>query len=315
MTWRSAQTFTQSLVSLLVVLMLTLGQAACSVCSHHADDALVAKTGAGTAAPKVPARRIVERIELQLADGTSHTALLSFPENSHGALPALIVLGGFDTGEKSLELLREDLNVVYATTDYPYKAPNERGFLSDLREFPAIRSAVFRMDLAVDALIATLQKNPRIDREKVSIVGASFGAPFAITAAVRNVELDGVVLIHAFGRVDLAITRQLVNKWGAWSCPISWVLGHAAWIYLGYYDPEVESQKLHPRQKVLYIHSEADEQLPPESIERLKAALVSSRAEITTAKSRGGHLGPGKFEMIDELMEMSLGWLDHRGLL
>jgi dienelactone hydrolase len=256
-----------------------------------------------------------ERIELLLADGTRHTARLSLPEQERTRLAAVIVLAGFETGEKSVELLRDDLDVIYATIDYPYKAPEARGLVRDLKEVPAIKKAVHRADLVLDALISKLETDPRVDMKKISIVGASFGAPFALAAAARNAVIGGVILVHAFGRVDLAIERQLANEWGSWSRPVAWLLGKAAWFYLDYREPEVTAENLNAHQRVFFIFSETDEQLPCESIASLLEGLKRSPAQVTAARSSGGHLGPGKIEMIDLLIKASLEWLKSQQLL
>src|SRR5688500_14551606 len=88
--------------------------------------------------------RTVDRVELTLDDGSKHHALLSFPEKARRLLPVFIVLVRFDTGEKSISLLPDDPNVVYATTDYPYKSPHERSFVKDLKQVPQIKKAVHR---------------------------------------------------------------------------------------------------------------------------------------------------------------------------
>lgn len=262
-----------------------------------------------------PIERKVERIDLTLSNGTIHNALISTPATVANQLPLIILMGGFNTGEKALKLLREDINAIFATTDYPYKSPHNRSFVKDLGQIPQIKRAVGNADLAIDALIETLKKDRRVDADKMIFVGASFGAPFTITAGVRNPALDALVLIHAFGRVPSAITRQLTNSWGEWSYPIAWALGKIAWIYLDYEAPESEVLKLHPHQEVLYIYSDADEQLPLDSIETLQSALKNSPATVTLTKNRGGHLGPGKTEMISELMDISLAWLRENNLL
>lgn len=259
--------------------------------------------------------RAVERAELLLADGSRHHALLSLPQNLKSRLPVIFVLGGFDTGEKSISLLPDNSDVIYATTDYPYKSPQERSFVKDLKQIPAIRKAVHKADLAVDALIKKLLSDPRVDSKRLIMVGASFGAPFTITAAVRNPELSGVVLIHAFGRLDRAIEQQLVNEWGGWSRPLARILGWSAWNYLSYKEPEKELRNLHAHQKVLYIYSTEDDQLPKISIESFQAGIRESPAKFTTVTNTGGHLGPGKNEMIAELVAISMKWLKSENLL
>lgn len=250
--------------------------------------------------------RLNERSEIILADGTKHSTLLSFPASAKTPLPVLIVLGGFDTGEKAISLLPDDERVVYATTDYPYKKPHERNFVKDLGQIPAIKKSVRRVDLAVDALIKKLLSDHRINPKKMTMVGASFGAPFTITAAARNKALNGAVLIHSFGKVNRAIEQQLVNEWGSWSRPLAFVLGWAAWKYLGYSTPEDELLNLHSHQKVLYIYSTEDDQLPKISIDSFREGLAKSPAEVTSVTNSGGHLGPGKNEMIKELVEISM---------
>lgn len=259
--------------------------------------------------------RVNERFETVLSDGTKHSALLSIPESLKKPLPVLIVLGGFDTGEKAISLLPDDDRVIYATTDYPYKKPHERNFVKDLGQIPAIKKSVQRVDLAVDALIKKLLNDQRIDSSKMTMVGASFGAPFTITAAARNSQLSGVVLIHAFGKVHRAIEQQLVNEWGGWSRPLAFVLGWAAWRYLDYSSPEHELLKLHSHQKVLYIYSTEDDQLPQISIDSFREGLAKSQAEVTSVTNTGGHLGPGKDEMIKELVDLSMNWLKAKSLL
>lgn len=300
-----------------------LAQSACSACGlrseptqRQTNSPSVRERAKPVASHSVPSRpRSIERVLLKLADATTHTAILSFPEKRASRLPAVIVLGGFETGEKSLDFMREDLDIIYATADYPYKAPKQRNLVQSLRQIPAIRRAIRQTDLIVDALIDRLQNDPRVDSDRMTFVGASFGAPFAITAAIRKPEIDGIVLIHAFGRGDLVVARQLANAWGKWSCPFSWLLGKVAWALLNYSAPELDVLALRPHQKVLCIYSEVDEQLPDESIRSLLEGLHQSAAQVTILKTTGGHIAPDKNAMIEQLMDDSLEWLKGRNLL
>ncbi len=298
--------------------MFVLGVGDCWACKIPAPSSSKYNELFATSVPNetpTAGSRKSERVAIGLSDGTAHSVVLSIPEKANRPLPVLMVLGGFDTGEKSVTLLKQDTEAIYATVDYPYKAPNERGFVKDLKQISSIKKAVHRTDLAVDAMIEKLQADPRVDPKKMVFVGASFGAPFAITAAVRNSSLNGLILIHAFGKVGSAIEQQLVNEWGSWSRPISWALGSLAWNYLDYPEPEVEAQKLHTHQKVFYVYSDADDQLPCGSVVAMHESLAKSPANITTAKNLGGHLGPGKKSMIDDLMRVSMIWLKDVGFM
>src|SRR5436305_13565773 len=69
---------------------------------------------------------------------------------------------------------------------------------------------------------------PLYDALRTIVVGASFGAPFALAAAAQDPSISGVVLIHGFGDIPGTGRFRILQSWksrfGPLTNPLAWLL-------------------------------------------------------------------------------------------
>lgn len=85
--------------------------------------------------------------------------------------------------------------------------------------------------LGIQILFKTLQKQNDLDPSRFSIMGASFGSPFAILAAASEPGFHGLVVMYGFGNIQKTIAHRIEKawapKWGILSIPLSWVISQS----------------------------------------------------------------------------------------
>lgn len=259
-----------------------------------------------------------ETIALQLDDGRTLTAQLRLPHGD-GRFPAIMLFGGFRNAATVLDRVRSERPLVWATFDYPFEAPRKFRFPQSLQLAPDIRAAIHGTFDGVGKLYAALRTHPRVDAARITVVGASAGAPFATVGAAQH-GIPGVVLVQGFGKATLVVQNLLARKyepkWGAWVRGPAWLL--AAWITWYCEVPKIEdyAAQLRAPQKVLAIAARDDEFIPAASSEALWAGLERSSAQRERVVLDGGHLGVGDdTQLIAEILQQALGWMGSNGLL
>jgi dienelactone hydrolase len=260
-------------------------------------------------------KRISKNLDIELAKSQSVPGLVTYPAEVQSPLPAIVLLGGFDTGVRAVDLLPQDAPAIYASLDYPYKPSEDRSFLGAFKEIFEIKKAIANTDMALDRLVAELKKNALVDPSKIVLVGGSFGAPFALSAVRRDSEINYLILVHAFGKPDAVIQKELEHHWGAHSRPLAFMLGKLLWAFLSRVSPEAEAKNLKRNQNVLSISAESDKALPQVAINALNAGLKESPAQVEFYISPGGHVHPRNFELQRQLLEKSFDWLKEKKVL
>ncbi len=225
-------------------------------------------------------------------------ALIRRPVLKSGRMPAVIVLGGLETGAKALDLISARQDVVLATFEYPYAGPRRFAFPRTLLDAPKIKKAVAETPQDVEALHAFLRSRADVDPDRVCVLGASFGAPFALRAAADDPAIRCLVLVEGFAKIEYTAAHRMRQLWGGKLGPlarplsrlIAWSLG----LYLDWPAPERDAPRLRRNQRVLVIDARDDTTIPPASRRALWRALASSRARIERVTIPGGHLLAGR---------------------
>lgn len=258
------------------------------------------------------------RIPVTLASGHETTLLLRGPAQVDTRLPVVIVFGGFESSERTLDYLPTDRAIWRATFPYPWEAPEEVGITRVPAILRGFRTAVDDTFDGIRQLLAVLRARPDVDPERIVLVGASAGAPFATIAGVRE-QVPGVVIVQGYGRLGLVIGHQfrlsLEKRYGAWVRPFASLLGHgiAAWTQLP--EPEDAARRFTAEQQVLVVNAADDERIPAAAIEALWSAVDASPARARRIDRPGGHLrGEGDPEIL-AMMALAFGWMEEVDLL
>ena len=274
---------------------------------------------AALALPAAAAGFRTETLTLALDDGRAVQAQLRFPEHGPGRLPALMLFGGFRRAAKVLDLVHSDRPVVWATFDYPFEPPRKFRFPASLKDAPAARAAIHGSFDGVGKLYQALARHPGIDPARITVVGASAGAPFAIVGAARD-PIPGVILVQGFGDVTAVIenliARKYRPKYGEWVArPSRWLAEWINW-YCEIPDIAAQARTLRANQKVLLFTASEDDFVPRAATESLWTALEASAAFHERIDLEGLHLGVGDDSArIADILLRSMRWMEAQGLL
>lgn len=271
------------------------------------------------AAPGAPAQGRTETIELALDDGRSVQARLRFPEHDDGKLPALMLFGGFRRAARVLDLVHTDRPLVWATFDYPFEPARKFRFPASLKDAPAARAAIHGSFEGIGKLYQALARDPRIDPARITVIGASAGAPFAIVGAARD-PIPGVIVVQGFGDVTAVIENLILRKYrpryGDWVAqPSRWLAEWINW-YCEIPDIAAQARQLRASQKVLLFTAAQDDFVPKAATEALWQALEESPAVHERIDLEGLHLGVGDDSArIADILQRSMKWMEVQGLL
>jgi dienelactone hydrolase len=229
-------------------------------------------------------------------------------------LPALLVFGGFEEAGRVLELLDPKIPVVLASVDYPYRGPRRFEFPGTLREAPRLRRAARDMTAAVEALASEIARVPEVDPSRLGVIGASFGAPFALEAAANlGARMRYVILVHGFADAAGTIEHRLHQIWsdrlGWLARPAAWLTARLIWAYLGAPDPGESAARLAAGTRAVMIEATEDRFIPRPARERLWERLRASRAQVSRIAMPGDHVQPGSDALIAEIMRKVERWL------
>ena len=217
-------------------------------------------------------------------------------------LPVLVILGGHRTGSDAVDLFGDVGDRAVVGVDYPYDGPEKaRGVMTIARTIPLARQAFLDTTPAVSLIFDWLVEQDWADRNKMVVIGASLGVPFAAAAAARDERISGVMLVHGAADNRLWFQVQVARRIDAefLHYPLATVLN---WLAYGpLFDTGKNIAAVSPR-PVLIIGARHDERAPPGQTEVLfDAAHDPKRLRWT----EGRHVQPGRTEIIAELLRIA----------
>ena len=216
--------------------------------------------------------------------------------------PVLIVLGGHRTGSDAVDLFGHVGDRVVIGVDYPYDGPEKtKGVSQTLEALPKARQAFLDTAPAVSLVIDWLQQQSWADTDRIVIIGASLGVPFAATAAARDDRIDGVMLVHGAADNQLWLEAQVARRvdTGFMHYPLSVLL---YWLsYAPAHDTSKHVAMIAPR-PVVIIGAREDERTPAGQTELLyELAEEPKRIRFTD----GAHIEPDRTDIIAELLQIA----------
>lgn len=249
-----------------------------------------------------PHGQLTEKVVLTSDSGLSVLLRLIRDEEPVAKRPVLIVLGGHRTGSDAVDLFGDVGERVVVGVDYPYDGPEKvHGLGQVLKTIPLARQAMLDTVPAVSLGLDWLLTQPWADAERIVIVGASLGVPFATTAAARDDRIRGAMLVHGAADNRLWLEAQLERRveTGLMHYPLSVVLHWLA------YGPALNTGErigaIAPR-PVVIIGARNDERTPAGQAELLfELAGEPRRLRFTD----GAHIEPDRSEIIEALLEIA----------
>lgn len=221
--------------------------------------------------------------------------------------PAAILLGGYKTGRKSVDIPAETGNLVLLSIEYPYAGPERPRGLDWVVHIGSMRRAIVETPPAVLLAAQYLYSRGDVDPERVSIIGVSLGVPFSVAAAATDKRIAGAALLHGGGDIATMAYYAFADRGPAWLMrTLAWGL---AWI-VAPLEPTHYAGDVAPR-PVLMVNADGDEFIPRSSVLELYGALRQPKRIVWLGSA---HVATSDEEVVDELMAITLEWMSERGL-
>lgn len=222
-------------------------------------------------------------------------------------LPVLVVLGGHRTGSDAVDLFGDVGRRAVVGVDYPYDGPDKvRGAIPVARTIPLARQAFLDMVPAVSLVLDWLVNQPWIDENRIILIGASLGVPFAAAIASRDRRVTGLILVHGAADNRLWLESQVARRIDTrlLHYPLATILH---WLAYGpVFDTSKYVASISPR-PVLIIGAREDERTPAGQTELLFDAV---REPKRLRYTEGQHIQPNRTEIIVDLLRIADEELD-----
>ena len=261
-----------------------------------------------------------EPVVLPLESGTRITATLRWPSGtgtSTEPLPVVILFGGLEGTRQVLDVMPVTPDTVLASFPYPYQPPRRLSWQNAKTAVDQFGRAVDDTFAGIAQLVAYLRAHPRIDDQRITLVGASAGAPFAGISAQR-LGVPGVILIQGFGDLPRVLGHQADLAWRGESWiqkRITQLLGRLLVAYLDLPEPAAAARRMTANQRVLMITAMQDHRIPAPSTEALWTALAASSAQVERIDQPGDHLRGLSDPRIPQLLGIATDWMRAQDLL
>jgi pimeloyl-ACP methyl ester carboxylesterase len=221
--------------------------------------------------------------------------------------PAALMVGGMRTGRKTVDVPLETENLVLASVDYPYDGPIwPQGWQWVWYLFP-LRRGFLETPPALLLAAQYLYTRDDVDPDRVSIIGVSLGVPFATATAATDRRLAGAALLHGGADIRRMAYYAYVDEGPRWVMGALAVI--TAWM-VAPLEPAKYAGEIAPR-PTLVVNATDDERIDPQSGDRLQRAVRQPKRVIW---HESGHVHRSETEIVVELMEMTLEWMDANGL-
>jgi dienelactone hydrolase len=195
--------------------------------------------------------------------------------------PLYIILGGQRRGKEAGALIGDTRGLIFASLEYPFHGDEDAKGFAMVRQAPQVRQALFDTPPAVMLALDYLLSRDDVDTTRVELVGASFGAPFAVIAAALDPRVTRLWLAHGGGDPYRLINRGLE---GPRLAPEKWI-GRVA-----------------PR-PVVMLNAQDDERIPRASVDALWEA---AREPKQLHWLPGQHMQGNRPETLEQLIEKML---------
>jgi len=207
-------------------------------------------------------------------DDTSLSAYIKIPNDSI-KYPSIIILGGMLTGKEAVNFAYGVNNVILAAPDYRYKPRIENSFITIVCDLLEGYNATYLQVVDNLLLIEFLKVWEKSKNKNLSILGYSFGVPFAAATARITKNLDHLALIY--GGADLL---YLINhNLNLFNPSIDYILSHIFWLHVFNFDP-TENLQYVKNMPTLIINGRNDEKIPNSSAQKLQDSINYDKTVI-----------------------------------
>lgn len=253
-------------------------------------------------------------VDLTSSTGLEVRGRIRLPREKRPPHPGVLLFGGIERGKEVVNYpgLEEFFNRgLLISMDYPIN-PKEHFTATDI---PLIRRSAFDAIASITLMVDYLEGRTDVDKNKIVLIGASFGSPFAIVAAGVDERVKAVASLYGGGRLGLIfshlIEREKPFRDSFWGPAAAYVLGHTGALLLSPLEPTRYVSLISPR-PLLMVNGEEDELIPRPAIDALYAKAGEPRMMIWLKSS---HIHPTKEQLLQEISLQIIKWLDDQGML
>jgi dienelactone hydrolase len=219
-----------------------------------------------------------------------------------GRWPAVIVIGGTNTGRMAAELFTPDDPYVILGLDYPWEGPRHLNWFQFLVRVFAVRRAMLLTPSAVMLGVDYLESRDDVDIGKLVFAGASFGAPLMVVAGALDQRAETVMSVYGGANFDGLLQGSLKVK------PLWLRAGVAkvgAWL-VSPLAPEKYVQRIAPRRTII-INGSRDDRIPRYSVELLYDSAGEPKQLIWLDE---GHISSRDPELLERVLQAASGALN-----
>jgi dienelactone hydrolase len=232
---------------------------------------------------------------------------LRVPTEGPRACRTLVILGGVQTGRKTVEYLGDTGDWLVLALDYPYRGP-KRGLSRTefLASLPAMRRAVLDTVPAGMLALDYLLRRGDVDPDRIVLAGGSFGALFAPALAAADERVSAVAILFGAGDLGELIDANLELSW-----PLKPVVTWAGSVMVSPLEPLKYVGRISPR-PVFMLNGTDDPAMP----ERCSRALHEAAREPKTVRWLPvGHVSVRSVEFHERVVGEFVAWLKDIGFL
>jgi fermentation-respiration switch protein FrsA (DUF1100 family) len=211
-----------------------------------------------------------------------------------GPWPAIIVIGGTNTGRMAAELFTPDDPYVILGLDYPWEGPLQLNWHQFLVRVFAVRRAMLLTPSAVMLGADYLESRPDVDISGLVLAGASFGAQLITVAGALDERASSVLIIYGGGDYAALLRANLKVK-PLW---LRSAIARAGAGLLAPIEPLDYAGLITPRRTVI-MNGRDDDRIPIESVEMLYEAAREPKELVWLD---AGHINSRDPESIERVL-------------
>jgi dienelactone hydrolase len=255
-------------------------------------------------------------VSLGSSRGSVVHAMVRVPRRGSPPYPGVVLVGGMELGRRVAALRGLDAIARYAliiSPDYPIQVePRSLEGLGLLRAGPRLRSAAFDLVAQVGLQVDYLLSRRDVARDRIFLVGSSFGAPAVIIAGGVDTRPAAVIALYGGGDIASLVSHVLrLGGGNAISPGQAAVAGHGLALLLLPLEPTRYAARISPR-PVLMVNGASDSLIPRSNVNALYEAARPPKDILWV---RGEHVHPDETELIGAVSGWIAAWLAKRGLL
>ncbi|MFQ5846129.1 MAG: alpha/beta hydrolase [Candidatus Methylomirabilales bacterium] len=267
------------------------------------------------AAPPSPERAQ----DLLLTSSTGLTAKVRLLSSAEGKLlPGVILLDGIKQGRRVVDYPAiEEINkhAVVMSMDYPLVWGKKFSGWDILPALVTFRQAALDSVSSVLLMVDYLESRPDVDKDRIILVGTSFGAPVAVIAGAIDYRPSAVAVLYGGGKLGDLITHNLrrSGRLGRTAIPrpAAGFFGRAIAAALTPLEPTRYAPLIAPR-PLLLISGADDELIPRDSVLALYRAARPPK-DLWWIHSK--HLRPKQQDLMRTLIRQLNQWFQRKHLL